>query len=145
MNTIIAREPIVEVIRGKEYIGGRAVTRFECNGCGSRYTRWILDTLPYLPMREICCSHDFAYWCGGSEDERKDADDFFKKGILSFQDGHCALARWYIRRVAGARWFMVRCFGWYGSFVYTRSGEPRKPFYSGGFAYFFDDEVLSNA
>ena len=123
-------------------IDGRAVERFECNGCGSFWCAYlIMDNLPFLPMRPLCCEHDFEYWRGGTEADRLRADTDFYLGILSFQNGHCAPVRCYIRWVASVRYAAVRCFGGHGSFVFTRNGLPREPVVIDGAFYFFRDEV----
>ncbi len=134
--------PVLAKIKGHYYLDGRPVSRYRCNGCGSTWTAWLVpDWLPFMPMYDICCRHDFRYVCGGSEYHRQVADAEFRDGILSLKQGRCRFIQRFIERVANRRWRVVRALGDCGSFEFTKSGEPRRPVYLDGEVYFYDDEL----
>lgn len=50
-----------------------------CNGCGGKGG---LINPPEFLFKASCEQHDFYYWRGGTEDDRKKADDTFYKFML---------------------------------------------------------------
>ncbi len=42
-----------------------------CNGCGPKSWK---STIPTWHGRDACCAHDLAYWVGGTQEDRRDAD-----------------------------------------------------------------------
>lgn len=133
----------IVTVGGKTYFNGRPVTKYQCNGCGSAWTAWLVpDWLPGLPLHGYCCEHDWAYWRGGGESHRNAADFRFKRRILSRGIGKSRLFRAFVRCVARLYWRAVDRLGDNGSFVYTKSGEPREPVEIEGEYFFYDDEEL---
>lgn len=61
-----------------------------CNGCG-RKGGWFNP--PEFLFHASCNQHDFYYWRGGTEEDRKEADDLFYK----FMKQDVAEGNWYIR------------------------------------------------
>ena len=50
-----------------------------CNGCGGK--GGLIDP-PEFIFNSSCNQHDFYYWRGGSEDDRKNADDSFYNHMM---------------------------------------------------------------
>jgi len=59
-----------------------------CNGCGAK-GGWF--KAPNFLFKASCNQHDFYYWRGGEENDRKYADDMFYK----YMKKDCAESKWY--------------------------------------------------
>lgn len=64
---------------------------FQPNGCSGGLSKvWTLLTGSPPPFEECCCVHDYAYWLGGSNMERKDSDIALRRCIAG--TGHPIMA-----------------------------------------------------
>ena len=61
-----------------------------CNGCGGKGG---LINPPEFLFHASCNHHDFRYWRGCTEADRKDADDSFYKWIKV----DIAISKWYLK------------------------------------------------
>lgn len=61
-----------------------------CNGCGPKGLAWIL---PDWRFRASCNHHDFNYWLGHTELDRKKADDQFYEMMIV--DAKAACPHWW--------------------------------------------------
>ena len=79
-----------------------------CNGCGAKGGR---INPPEFLFHTSCNQHDFYYWRGGTEADRKKADDTF----YEFMEIDILEAKWYLRWYYGIWAFSyykaVRFFG----------------------------------
>jgi hypothetical protein len=80
---------------------------FICNGCGGK-GGWV--PVPEFFCHASCDHHDFRYWKGGSEADRKDADhDFLVEMLKDAGDDPTkqtiALTYWMAVRLFGAFYF----------------------------------------
>ena len=64
--------------------------KFVCNGCGGK-SGWINP--PEFLFHASCNHHDFLYWKGGTEADRKAADDAFYE-MMKEDISEC---EWYLR------------------------------------------------
>jgi hypothetical protein len=90
-----------------------------CNGCGGK-GGWF-KPIHWWNISEDCDAHDFAYFCGGTNKDRKIADKLLRKAILS----RCANAplykRWYYKIQAWLYYEAVRAFG---AKYFTKRAQP---------------------
>lgn len=92
-----------------------------CNGCGGKGS---LIQPPYAIFFETSCNHhDYKYWVGGTEDDRKYAD----KELLKMMLKDCQRLSWF-KRVRYKPWCYlyytaVRC----GGSKYFHYGKKRWP------------------
>lgn len=91
---------------------------FVPNGCGPTGWRWlsrlIPDQLPGLPNWSVAGDlHDWLYWRGGGEVERKQADLALLKGMRLLARGQNRFVRWRL-------WWLSL---WYWSAVRWKGGE----------------------
>lgn len=77
------------------------------NGCGSR---WFRAITPQFMFEASCWKHDFYYWVGGSESDRKRADDLFLVYMLKDANRAPFYLRWWHRGWARLYHFAVRVF-----------------------------------
>lgn len=89
-----------------------------CNGCGGK--GWIFDPPEFL-FGASCDHHDFHYWRGGTEADRKTADRQFLAEMLDDAELLPLLKRPWHSFTAWVYYFAVRTFG-RKCFHY---GEPR--------------------
>lgn len=91
-----------------EYPGGRPTLPFRFDGCS-----WWPDRFGNTDWRPCCEAHDYAYWCGGSAQDREAADDLL---------GECVAGQ----TNAAFGWLMrsgVRVFGQPAVPIYFRWGN----------------------
>lgn len=80
-----------------------------CNGCGGKGGFF---RPPQYRFRASCNHHDFNYWIGGGDVERKEADDQFLAATL--EDAGLAESWWrrlWLRGAAYRYYWAVRAFG----------------------------------
>lgn len=53
-----------------------------CNGCGSRSTWWVPDTIWGLCVTPACNIHDYMYAVGETAQDKEDADTAFLNNML---------------------------------------------------------------
>lgn len=101
----------------------RAEIETICNGCGGWFDP------PDYNFTASCNHHDFNYWLGGTEADRKKADDEFLVAMLadarSFNDGPAFLRpvrRWWRQGAAYRYWLAVRVAG--KKFFHYTAGKP---------------------
>ncbi len=64
------------------------------DGCGVKASKWFLArNVPQFVFRQDCNQHDRAYTLGGTESDRKAADDAFYAAMLA----SAGLASWWLR------------------------------------------------
>lgn len=61
-----------------------------CNGCGSKGG---LINPPEFLFHASCNRHDFRYWLGCTEEDRKNADDSFYKWMKK----DISICKWYLK------------------------------------------------
>ena len=88
-----------------------------CNGCGPKLLIPV-DLVPEFVFHAACERHDFDYWRGGSESDRKAADVRFRRAMLDACQ-RCpgwwsrAWHRWLAwRYYTGVRWLGGRAFSY---------------------------------
>ena len=90
----------------------RNLTVFEktvlCNGCGSK-GGWFNP--PDYVFPESCNQHDFNYWIGGTEEDRKKADLQFYTSMKEAVAATSFWLRWYYY---GAAWRYYQAVYWMG-------------------------------
>jgi len=79
-----------------------------CNGCGPK-ARWL--PVPDFMFEASCDRHDFSYWLGATEDDRRIADYGFYLALCRDADRHAAPRRWWLRALAWSYYRAVRMFG----------------------------------
>ncbi len=83
-----------------------------CNGCGPRSWK---RTIPTWHGVDACCQHDLAYWVGGDEEDRAEADHALYSDLIARAKPAWLGARMWMRflswcfyrsvRHEGARYF----------------------------------------
>lgn len=90
------------------------------NGCGAKWMpKWMVKSLFNFFFEASCRRHDFAYSRGGSEQDRKKADDGFYAAMLRDCDRLSGLTRMAAEAKARIFYSLVRAFGWM-QFTYGR-------------------------
>lgn len=80
-----------------------------CNGCGGK-GGWFDP--PEYRFHASCNLHDFKYWVGCTDADRKKADEEFYAAMLEdAKRGKNAFRRWWLRRAAQRYYWAVRWFG----------------------------------
>ena len=99
-----------------------------CNGCGPKGA--VLDAPDWL-FEASCDHHDFNYWLGHTEDDRRRADWQFYEAML--RDAHRKASfwnEWWYRLMAWTYYKAVRAFGksafYYGPHERTREDLNRE-------------------
>jgi hypothetical protein len=77
------------------------------NGVGSRH---FLFNPPDLIFNQAAKRHDFAYWRGGTEEDRKDADRRFKKDCLQEAKERSFLLRPFYTSIAYLYYYAIKVF-----------------------------------
>ena len=77
-----------------QHPAGEPNRAFATDGC----TGWVDGSL-----RECCVDHDIAYWCGGSADQRREADERFRACAEERSPGQSGLV-YYAVRIWGVPW-----------------------------------------
>lgn len=77
-------------------------TWFVDNGCGP--SKFGGKAIPELGFSPACRKHDYLYWTGGDESDRKFADDEFRRDMVS-------LVPWWRILTPFIYWRAVRRFG----------------------------------
>ncbi len=78
------------------------MTEFKSDGCSGGLSRaWRAPTGHPPPFESCCCAHDKLYWMGGTEEERRDADELLR---LCIRDRGYKLTSWVV-------WAAVRLCG----------------------------------
>lgn len=109
---------IVPVDRRAKPLKFKRLTQLErnilCNGCGSK-GGWFKP--PDYCFRASCNHHDFNYWLGGGDTERKWADTSFLRAML-WDSGHKPgggqrswLKRYWLKGAAWRYYWAVRAMG----------------------------------
>ncbi len=73
-----------------------------CNGCGPKSWK---STIPTWHGRDTCCAHDLAYWIGGDEEDRAEADRALYDGLIRASASAWFGARLWMRLMS--LWFYV--------------------------------------
>jgi hypothetical protein len=89
-----------------------------CTGCGGK--GGFLNP-PDFMFTASCNHHDFNYWIGGKEADRKRADRQFLHAMYYDADGAWWFKRWFFKSVAYTYYLAVRLNGW----RFFHYGEPR--------------------
>jgi hypothetical protein len=93
-----------------------------CNGCGGK--GGIFNPPDFL-FTASCYHHDFNYWLGGSEEDRKRADTGFLNAMLLDARRVSGLRMWFHLFLAYLYYYGVRFFG--GKFFhYSAEQKTRK-------------------
>ncbi len=79
-----------------------------CNGCGPKSWK---STIPTWHGRDACCQHDLAYWVGGDEEDRAEADRALYDGLIDASKPAWFGARMWMRIQAWAFYRAVRLEG----------------------------------
>lgn len=79
-----------------------------CNGCGGKGG---FVSPPQFLFKASCNQHDFYYWRGGTEDDRKKADDTFYKFMLEDVNDSKWWKRPFYKSMAFLYYKSVRQFG----------------------------------
>jgi len=67
--------------------------RKDCNGCGTGWNKYFVPNTVYgLNIRIVCCIHDYEYELGGTERDKKLADENIHDNIENIIDLY---DRWY--------------------------------------------------
>ena len=109
---------IVPVDRKSRPLKFKGLTQLErnilCNGCGGK-GGWFNP--PDYCFRASCDHHDFSYWLGGGDAQRKRADEGFLRAMLwdaTYKPGGGQRSWWRRYWLKGAAWryyWAVRLFG----------------------------------
>ena len=81
---------------------------YVANGCGAK-GGWLNP--PGFMFTASCDQHDFYYWRGANEDDRKDADDAFLRAMLRDASTGSWWLRWFHRSMARTYHWAVRKWG----------------------------------
>lgn len=95
-----------------------------CNGCGSRSTAWVPDTIWGLSIKAACNIHDYMYHAGATQEDKDEADIVFLNNMLRIIQAETlwpVLARLRAHR-ARIYYRAVRDFG--GPFFWAGKNEP---------------------
>jgi hypothetical protein len=81
-----------------EHPAGEPTVPFRFDGCS-----WWFDGDPadFTNYRDCCQTHDYAYWCGGSEGQREDADDALRSCVARKRGSAYARLMWLGVRAGG--------------------------------------------
>lgn len=79
-----------------------------CNGCGGK-GGWFNP--PEFCFHASCNHHDFNYWLGGDEEDRKKADKQFYAAMLEDCERYKGLRKYYYRSMAWVYYRAVRMCG----------------------------------
>jgi hypothetical protein len=69
---------------------------FATDGC----TLWFDGWWTGRTWQQCCVEHDIAYWCGGSREQRRTADDELRACVAAEYDGWMGAVMWLGSRVA---------------------------------------------
>ncbi len=99
-----------------------------CNGCGPGHWkykghtwRWRLLAIPTPGAQALCEAHDVAYWIGGTEDDRRAADQDLRSSMLALAEERWFGARWLLEGEAWSFYWWLQESGE----AYFRHGSPR--------------------
>jgi len=87
-----------------------------CNGCGGK-GGWFRP-IQWWDISKDCDAHDYAYYCGGTSRDRKNADLDLRDAILRRCDSAPFYKRWYYKAQARLYYRAVRLFG--GKYFFRR-------------------------
>jgi hypothetical protein len=97
-----------------------------CNGCGGK-GGWINP--PEFLFNASCNQHDFYYWRGGNEDDRKNADDSFYEFMKKDVSEASYFKRPFYAMTAWAYYISVRKVG-HKFFHYSESQKTREDLFN---------------
>jgi len=100
---------------------GLELNNFRTDGCSLFFDKSPFSGKDWL---ECCFKHDFAYWRGGTEEERKKADIELKECVYEkTQDANLAELMYYGVRVGGSAYFPT-WYRWGYGWTYSRGYKP---------------------
>jgi hypothetical protein len=109
------------VFGGTSYVQANALKPFATDGC----SLWI-DGTPKHPhlWRECCVAHDRAYWLGGTQEQRKRADDELKICVTQ-KIGKGMAEYMYVNVLWGGSPYWLAPYRWGFGWEYLEDGKPR--------------------
>lgn len=93
---------------------------FTTDGCSVFPDGNLIDNKKWL---NCCVSHDFAYWKGGTYDERKEADEALKQCVIGIGEPELAELMYLGVRMGGSPYFPT-WYRWGYGWPYLRGYEP---------------------
>ena len=100
------------------------LNNFRSDGCSLFFDRSPFSGKDWL---ECCHKHDLAYWRGGTEEERKRADNELKECVYGkTQDANLAELMYHGVRVGGSAYFPT-WYRWGYGWTYSRGYKPLSP------------------
>ena len=83
------------------------------NGCGSKNSKFIPDNILGLCINEACLFHDYMYYVGTTDKDKREADKVFLNNILWWVDEYSRnfFLRWGRRFIAKIYYYVVKVFG----------------------------------
>ena len=89
-----------------------------------KFTSDNCSVVPDYDQNECCVLHDFAYWKGGTSQERREADRKFLECVRETRSGFLAPFRWFGVRVGALRIFPTP-FRWGYGWRWPRTKAPQ--------------------